>query len=253
MAEGFPPLFWTGSGELTLELARRVASPAGATSTAGYVLGVDASADMVLKAGQLAESARREAQAGGLATHFRVLDGHDLESGLEQGVKSSFDKVFSNAALHWMKTSPAQVIRGIASALKPKGIFVAEMGGFLNCVGIRSLLHDSCRRRGVDPEHLDPWFFPTAQHYTKLLEEGGFEVKHCELVPRITELPRSSGVQGWLRTFSGPFLNAFGEEAVRQEVLEEVEEKLRQDCYDAAEDRWSLMYVRLRVVAVRIR
>lgn len=48
---------------------------------------------------------------------------------------SSFDAVFSNAAIHWCKTSPTSVIQNAWNALKPGGRFVAEMGGFGNLVG----------------------------------------------------------------------------------------------------------------------
>src|SRR5271165_785089 len=44
----------------------------------------------------------------------------------------NFDAVFSNAALHWM-TDPDVVIGQVARALRPKGRFVAEMGGH-DCV-----------------------------------------------------------------------------------------------------------------------
>lgn len=46
-----------------------------------------------------------------------------------------FDKVFSNAALHWCKRDPVGVIRSAKKILKPEGIFAAEFGGWGNCVG----------------------------------------------------------------------------------------------------------------------
>ena len=39
-----------------------------------------------------------------------------------------FDAVFSNAALHWMRRAD-EVIAGVHRALRPRGRFVAEMGG----------------------------------------------------------------------------------------------------------------------------
>ncbi|SPO37189.1 related to ERG6 - Delta(24)-sterol C-methyltransferase [Pseudozyma flocculosa] len=250
------------SGELTLDVARLISRPEQAATAAGHVLGIDASADMIDKATRLRDAAAAAAAAAaaqqgdpdglGDRVKFRVLDGHELATGLGHDLEGTFDKVFSNAALHWMKASPSQVIRGVRTALKRGGVFAAEMGGFLNCIGIRALLHQSCRRRGVDPDAVDPWFFPTAEQYSALLIEGGFEVRHCELVPRLTALPPSSGLRGWLSTFAGPFLNAFDDEGTRGAVLDEVEAALRPDCYDAAEDRWSIMYVRLRIRAVAV-
>ena len=46
-----------------------------------------------------------------------------------------FDKVFSNAVLHWCKLDPAGVIRNVKKVLKPGGIFAAELGGWGNCTG----------------------------------------------------------------------------------------------------------------------
>ena len=51
---------------------------------------------------------------------------------LEHG---QFDKVFSNAALHWCKRDPVGVIRSAKKVLKPGGVFAAEFGGWGNCVG----------------------------------------------------------------------------------------------------------------------
>lgn len=150
-----------------------------------------------------------------------------------------------------MKASPSKVLEGVRESLKVGGVFAAEMGGFLNCVGVRSALHVCCRKRGLDPDQLDPWFFPTPKHYSQLAEAAGLQVTHCELVPRPTPLPASSGIKGWLRTFAGPFLNAFPSDEEKEETLQEVEDMLRPDCYDADEDVWTVMYVRLRIRAVR--
>ena len=46
-----------------------------------------------------------------------------------------FDKVFSNATLHWCKREPVGVIRNVKKVLKPDGLFVAEFGGWGNCTG----------------------------------------------------------------------------------------------------------------------
>lgn len=180
------------------------------------------------------------------AIQWTVQDGHDLLPSSQAG---KYDRVFSNAALHWMKRDPSLVLARVYSALKPNGVFAAELGGFLNCVGIRSQLHGALKKRGVNPEEYDPWFFPSAEQYSAMLTKAGFEVESCELVPRITPLPKGSGLRGWLRTFAGPFLNAIVSEEERERVVEEVVEAVRPDCYDATSGIWSVMYVRLRVKA----
>ncbi|EST04748.1 Methyltransferase domain protein [Kalmanozyma brasiliensis GHG001] len=224
-----------GSGELTCKLASAV-------GPRGLVFGQDASEDMIKKA-----NASIDVDADG-TPKFEVRDAQDP---IAQGQRGQFDKVFSNAALHWMKRSPSSVVQNVYSSLRPGGSFAAEMGGFMNCVGVRSHLHLALSRRGVDPAPLDPWFFPTAAEYTKLLQEAGFTVETCELVPRLTPLPKESGLKGWLSTFAGPFLNAFDSQEEREEVVAEVEDALRSDAYDASTGTWSVMYVRLRFLAVK--
>jgi len=51
------------------------------------------------------------------------------------GVEEKFDAVFSNAAMHWCKANPVGVLMSARKVLKPGGRFVAEMGGFTNCIG----------------------------------------------------------------------------------------------------------------------
>ncbi|GAC72139.1 hypothetical protein PANT_6c00084 [Moesziomyces antarcticus T-34] len=222
-----------GSGELTLEVASAVGPD-------GSVLGLDASADMIVKAQSLAA---RSTTSSAAPIEFVVKDGHDALH------DKTVDKVFSNAALHWMKRSPSAVVKNVYGVLRPGGRFAAEMGGHMNCVGVRGQLHRSLRQRGLDPTQYDPWFFPTPQEYRQLLLNAGFQVESCELVPRITPLPKESGLRGWLETFAGPFLNAIDAEQDKQAVVAEVEDALRPDCYDAESGVWSVMYVRLRVLA----
>ncbi|PWY97458.1 S-adenosyl-L-methionine-dependent methyltransferase [Testicularia cyperi] len=225
-----------GSGELTMQLVKAV-------GPTGSVLGTDASEDMLSKATVLLQNSSA-GEVGSVS--FLLLDGHDP---VPDRFKGKFDKVFSSAALHWMKTDPGRVISNIGGALKPGGRFAAELGGFMNMIGVRSALCRALKERGLDPHSVDPWFFPSPEQYRSLLEANGFKVTSCELVPRLTPLPQDSGIKGWLATFAGPFLNALPDQKSREEVVEEVQEFLRPDCYDPLQDSWSVMYVRLRVLA----
>ncbi|CBQ72671.1 conserved hypothetical protein [Sporisorium reilianum SRZ2] len=223
-----------GSGELTLQLAHLVGA-------SGSIVGLDASSDMIAKAIAL----YRDSTLAHLApTTFRTHDAHD-----PLPAPAQVDKVFSNAALHWMKRSPVDVLHNIHAALNPGGRLAAELGGFMNCIGVRSHLHAALRRRGMDAEALDAWVFPSPEQYTAWLQQAGFRVETCELVPRMTPLPRDSGLKGWLSAFAGPFLDAIGTQGEREEVVSEVEEALRPDAFDAVSGVWCVMYVRLRVLA----
>ena len=168
-----------------------------------------------------------------------VMDGQQLTFDQE------FDAVFSNAALHWMK-QPDGVIAGVRRALRENGRFVAEMGGWGNVAAIRTALHESLRRRGIDPETADPWYFPTPAAYQAKLEAHGFRVTNMALIPRPTPLP--GDISGWLATFAESFSNCLSPEE-RAEFLVEVREDLRPLLSDEA-GNWTADYVRLRFAAV---
>ncbi|KAG6815978.1 hypothetical protein H0H87_009681 [Tephrocybe sp. NHM501043] len=144
--------FGCGSGEITLELQKHVASASG-----GIVVGVDFSESMIAKA-------KKNGVEHAFVGDAQALELPENMSGIEQ----KFDAVFSNAALHWCKRNPAGVLESAKRVLKPGGRIAAEMGGFLNCVGVRSAMHNVLRRRGYDPVPRDPWFFPSVEDYKKV-------------------------------------------------------------------------------------
>jgi len=71
------------------------------------------------------------------------------------------------------------------------------MGGFLNVGGVRGVLHSVLRQRGYDPASIDPWFFPTPEHYRELLEGVGYRVESCGefIFSTLVSLSRSSHLQ----------------------------------------------------------
>jgi len=191
------------------------------------VVGVDASSEFVAAARQKGVDAR-------------CMDGQKLVFDHE------FDGAFSNAALHWM-TNPQTVIAGVHRALKPSGRFVGEFGGRGNVARIVEALNQTLREFNVDPESLDPWYFPSADEYGKLLTEGGFSVRDMTLFPRPT--PLSDDILGWLNTFAFNFLASISA-AGRPAFLERVREKLSRSIQDAS-GKWIADYVRLRFYATR--
>ncbi len=206
-----------GDGALTLKLKE----------LGCHVLGVDASQNLI-----------NAAQALGLEA--QVMDGHALI------FDRTFDAVFSNAALHWMK-QPELVIRGVAQSLKPGGRFVGEFGGIGNVAIIHQALKAEMRDRGYDPDPLDPWYFPSPEAYQTLLEAHGFEVTRIQLIPRPTSLP--TGLKGWLETFANPFTSALPEverspflDAVVQTISPQLTNETGQPFAD---------YVRLRFAALK--
>lgn len=106
-----------GNAELTLaHLAPRCDS----------IVGLDSSPDLLETAkSNLLHSNLSESKKNNI--NFVQGDGQHCAS----AVQGSFDAVFSNAAMHWMKDSPESVPKNVYQLLKPGGRFVSEMGGGL--------------------------------------------------------------------------------------------------------------------------
>ena len=114
---------------------------------------------------------------------------------------------------------PDRVIGRIAKALRPKGRFVAEMGGHGCVKTVHQVLIDELNRRGHDGLAASPWYFPAVEDYAARLAAAGFEVPYIELIPRPTPLP--GDVSGWLSTFCQSF-SAVLPERDRPDYLEVV-------------------------------
>ncbi|KAJ3102156.1 hypothetical protein HK100_004417 [Physocladia obscura] len=228
-------VFDIGCGDAVL--TRKIAE-AGAV-----VIGTDASPDMIAQA--------RIVHPEG---EYHVLDGHALATTTwAQGPDTEkFDAVFSNAALHWMKTDPSKVASGIRSILKPagNGRFVAEFGGFLNCATVHAGLINALSRHGHDGKSVSPWYFPSPDEYRDILEKNGFTEITIRHIPRPTVLP-ASGLKGWLDTFAMSFIDVLGSDEEREAVKREIVEELRPVLCDFR-GNWTLDYWRLRIEAVTV-
>ena len=206
-----------GDGVLTAKLAAIGCS----------VVGVDGSSAQI-------EAARK------LGLDARPMDGEQLT------FNGEFDAVFSNAALHWMR-NPGAVISGVWRSLRPKGRFVAEFGGHGCVAKIKKALVGALNRRGLDGEAAVPWYFPTVEEYSMLLNKAGFSISTIALIPRPTPLP--GDVTGWLETFGESF-TACLPPAERPAYIAEVREALRPEIADSA-GKWTADYVRLRFAAIK--
>jgi SAM-dependent methyltransferase len=157
-----------------------------------------------------------------------------------------FDAVFSNAVLHWIRNSNA-VLASVYRALKSGGRFVAELGGAGNVETIRAAMGQALLRRGMDPAAHDPWMFPGAEEYSRLLEIHGFRVRKIALFSRPTVLP--GHLSDWLETFAQPYLSAVDPDD-RGNFIREVCTAVQPHLYDQNRG-WVADYVRLRFEAVR--
>ena len=207
-----------GDGQLTQRIA----------ATGAYVVGVDASSQMVAAA-----------RARGIAA----------EEGNAESLpyaRSTFDAVFSNAALHWVRDHDAMMAQ-VKRVLKPGGRFVAEMGGRGNVAAIRVALMAALNRHGYGALEASVNYYPTPAAYSNRLVRHGFQVERMELIPRPTPLAQS-GMEGWLRTFRSGVLASLPE-SLRETVVREAEALLAPALRDE-EGNWIADYVRLRFVAV---
>lgn len=207
-----------GDGQLTQRIA----------ATGAHVLGVDASQEMVVEArerGIEAEQANAES-----------LPFHD----------ATFDAVFSNAALHWVRDQDAMLAQ-VHRVLKPGGRFVAEMGGHGNIAAIRVALMAVLDRHGYGDREDGVNYYPTAENYAERLRRHGFKVEQMAVIPRPTKLAES-GMEGWLWTFRRGVLDGLPEN-VRETVVRETVELLAPALRDE-EGNWIADYVRLRFAAI---
>jgi trans-aconitate methyltransferase len=206
-----------GDGHLTQRIAAAGAS----------VVGVDASVEMVAAArhrGMIAEVGNAE-----------TLPYQD----------KTFDAVFSNAVLHWVRDHDAMMAQ-VRRVLKPGGRFVAEMGGQGNVAAIGVALRAVLGRHGYGDREDGVNYYPTAEGYTRRLERHGFEVQRIALIPRPTPLAQG-GMEGWLRTFRRGVFDGLPIE-LRETVVEETAALLAPVLRDE-EGNWVADYVRLRFIA----
>ncbi|MAZ28388.1 MAG: SAM-dependent methyltransferase [Cytophagaceae bacterium] len=211
-----------GSAQLTAQIAVK----------AQEVVGLDASAEMIEDAKQ------RYPQID-----FHVMDASSFK------FDKPFDKIFSNAALHWVLDAKGAV-RCMADHLKQNGKLVLEMGAKGNVQSIVAALREVLTARGfLAQAKFQQWYFPSVGEYTSLLEKHGFEVNMALCFDRPTPLAdKATGIKDWLTMFGAAFLTGVPEnekEAIRAEVQKMLEPTLLKG------DTWLADYKRLRIMATK--
>jgi SAM-dependent methyltransferase len=206
-----------GDGQLTQRIA----------ATGASVVGVDASPEMLA------------------AARSRGIDAREGRAESLPFADQSFDAVFSNAALHWVRGQD-EMMAEVRRVLKAGGRFVAEMGGQGNIAAIRVALIAVLERHGYGDREDGVNYYPTPGAYTRCLLSHGLHVEQMALIPRPTPLPES-GMSGWLKTFRSGVLASLPD-AIRETVVEETAALLAPALRDE-EGNWVADYVRLRFVA----
>lgn len=198
------------------------------------VLGVDSSAEMIAKAKQNYPE-----------TEFKVADATDL------GFDASFNAIFSNAVLHWIKAEDqSKMMDAVFMALKSGGRFVAEMGGKGNIGLMVSTLRKILQQYGYQQQaEMDYLFFPSVGEYALMLEKAGFKVTYAALFDRPTLLQdQAEGIKKWIMMFASDFFIGI-KEVHQQEILKELTQQLQP--YYERNGEWYADYKRLRFIAIR--
>jgi len=176
-----------GDGKVTAAIAQCLPQ--------GYAIGIDNSKDMI-------NSARctfpQEAYPN---LSFQKMDARTLT------FQEEFDRVFSNAALHWILDQSA-VLAGIQRSLKAGGQLLLQMGGKGNAKDILSILDDLLLEvpwKRFFEGFTFPYAFCGAEEYRAMLVEAGLEPKRVELLTKIMSLNGAEGLAGWIRTTWLPY------------------------------------------------
>ncbi|GAB7364408.1 hypothetical protein MBLNU230_g4951t1 [Neophaeotheca triangularis] len=177
--------------------------------------------------------------------------------------QGQWDKLFSNAALHWILRNPAtrhQTLQTFHSLLRPQGRLVFEMGGAGNVAETHSALIAGLVAHGVPlarAREASPWFFPSEPWMRKVLGELGFEIEVAETEYRPTKLMHrgedgEGGLEGWVRLMGAEFLAVLEGEELRERVVGWVCGVLESVVRREEDGSMWLGYVRLRVVARKV-
>ena len=230
-----------GDGPLTPSIAESVPQ--------GYVLGLDASSNFITTA-----KARHTAPN----CAYKLQDCTKLAS-CPVAVNGSWDKVFSNAALHWILRDPRtrlDVFRDIHAALKPGGVFVCEFGGKGNVAEVHAAILSALVHHGVSIDAARdscPWFFPSEVWLGEVLKQTGFEIERLETEYRPTKLTANSadgsgGLEGWIKLMGAEMLAAV-EQSQRDSVVRHASRVLESIVTREEDGSQWIGYVRLRAVA----
>lgn len=234
-----------GDGVLTAKLG----------SLVRFIHGTDSSAN-------LAEIAKNSHGLSVTVADSRNLDASTL---VYPPGESSYSKVFSNAAMHWILCTNGiddgekvrqRFFKQVYQALSSGGVFAAEFGGLGNVAEIQAAFIAVLIRHGMSSEDarlVSPWFFPHEDVVKSYLENAGFKVEKIERTYRSTLLPHGNdGMKEWLELFGFAFIEAAKKYGVdRETVLNEVLEIVRIEDYEPVSNQWYAGYVRLRFRAVK--
>ena len=152
----------------------------------GCVVGIDNSEDMI----NLARHTFPQGAYPNLS--FQKMDARALT------FQEKFDRVFSNAALHWI-IDQQSVLHGVQRSLKNGGRLLFQMGGKGNAQDILSVLNELLRANPWKKFFSDfsfPYGFYAPEEYETWLFEARLKPERAELLPKDMQLLGKEGLAG---------------------------------------------------------
>lgn len=219
-----------GDGKITAVLAKSLPG--------GFVVGVDSSEEMV------ALAQRTFPQDAYLNLSFQKMDARALT------FQEKFDRVFSNAALHWI-IDHKPVLHGVQRSLKSGGRLLFQMGGKGNGQDIIAVLDGMLRGaswRKFFEGFRFPYGFYAPEEYKAWLLETNLVLERAELLQKDMKLPGKKGLAGWIRTTWLPYTERLPTELRAPFIAEIVDTYLAAHPLDA-EGNAHVAMVRLEVEA----
>ena len=163
-------------------------------------------------------------------------------------VKRPLDAVFSYSVLHLIQELDA-VINCVEKALNPGGRFVAEFNGEGSMGAIvGAVLSVLSEISGQEPEALNPWYCPSIEEYTGLLENKGFYVRDEVLVKRPARLSGREDLKTWIRDFVDKFLPELSKDVQSPQVINSVEQRLPPALYHDGNGIAEYRIIRVRAI-----
>ncbi len=206
-----------GTGDLSAEIAK----------LHPQIQGIDASKEMIDAAKQKYPQLQ-----------FSVMDACELP------FTNTFDLIFSNAVLHWIKAQD-RLHQKIFAALKEGGLLICEFGAIGNIQSIFTCYNQCIQKYGAT--FPSPFYFPTAQQHALMLEQQGFTIEKIYEFDRPTILPNGEqGLRQWVLQFFSADIQQYSQ-SQQEDILTCMENTLRPTAFNG--ESYSADYRRLRVIA----
>ncbi|MBN1245501.1 methyltransferase domain-containing protein [Candidatus Bathyarchaeota archaeon] len=205
-----------GDGKVTAALAKSLPR--------GCIVGIDNSEDMVTLAH------RTFLQDAYPNLSFQRMDARALT------FQEKFDRVFSNAALHWI-IDQQSVLHGVQRSLKSGGRLLFQMGGKGNAQDIMSSLNPLLREDPWKKFFSDfsfPYGFYAPEEYRAWLLEAKLKPERAELLRKDMKLSGKAGLAGWIRTTWLPYTERLPTKLRNTFIEEIVDTYLEKHPLDAA-------------------